>query len=148
MISLALIADAIVGNVQEKAMKLHQGSNAEVIFYSYGIGFFYLLMFLSLDGSLISGYKAFGENAVESYGLAFIFSLTGYFGMQVVSPLILKGFYIHQKHCRNLGISSLTISLQKFREINVFEIKSYFFSIIDAVLGISCLSQQVLKKIP
>ena len=90
MISLALIADAIVGNVQEKAMKLHQGSNAEVIFYSYGIGFFYLLMFLSLDGSLISGYKAFGENAVESYGLAFIFSLTGYFGMQVVSPLILR----------------------------------------------------------
>ena len=88
MISLALIADAIVGNVQEKAMKLHQGSNAEVIFYSYGIGFFYLLMFLSLDGSLISGYKAFGENAVESYGLAFIFSLTGYFGMQVVSPYI------------------------------------------------------------
>ena len=31
MISLALCADAIIGNVQEKAIKSHNASNAEVV---------------------------------------------------------------------------------------------------------------------
>ena len=31
MISLALVADAIIGNVQEKAMKTHNASNEEVV---------------------------------------------------------------------------------------------------------------------
>lgn len=32
LISLALCADAAIGNVQEKAMKLHGGSNSEMVF--------------------------------------------------------------------------------------------------------------------
>jgi adenosine 3'-phospho 5'-phosphosulfate transporter B3 len=39
----ALVADALIGNVQEKAMKEHRSSNTEMVLYSYGIGFFYLL---------------------------------------------------------------------------------------------------------
>lgn len=31
LISLALCADAVIGNVQEKAMKLHNGSNSEMV---------------------------------------------------------------------------------------------------------------------
>ena len=31
MISAALCADAVIGNVQEKAMKAHQASNNEVV---------------------------------------------------------------------------------------------------------------------
>lgn len=31
LISLALCADAIIGNVQEKTMKLHNGSNSEMV---------------------------------------------------------------------------------------------------------------------
>jgi adenosine 3'-phospho 5'-phosphosulfate transporter B3 len=31
MISLALVADAIIGNVQEKAMKGHNASNEEIV---------------------------------------------------------------------------------------------------------------------
>lgn len=31
LISLALCADAAIGNVQEKAMKLHNGSNSEMV---------------------------------------------------------------------------------------------------------------------
>jgi adenosine 3'-phospho 5'-phosphosulfate transporter B3 len=31
MISLALVADAIIGNVQEKAMKAHNASNEEIV---------------------------------------------------------------------------------------------------------------------
>ena len=31
LISLALCADAVIGNVQEKAMKMHRASSAEVV---------------------------------------------------------------------------------------------------------------------
>ena len=31
LISLALCADAAIGNVQEKAMKIHNGSNSEMV---------------------------------------------------------------------------------------------------------------------
>jgi len=47
---LALCADAVIGNVQEKAMKAHKSSNTEVVLYSYGIGFFYILI-----GEIFSG---------------------------------------------------------------------------------------------
>ncbi|KAF3836059.1 hypothetical protein F7725_028617 [Dissostichus mawsoni] len=57
LISLALCADAAIGNVQEKAMKLHNGSNSEM-------------------------------HPVKTYGYAFLFSLTGYFGISFVLALI------------------------------------------------------------
>ncbi|KAJ7395818.1 hypothetical protein BTVI_151141 [Pitangus sulphuratus] len=57
LISLALCADAVIGNVQEKAMKLHNGSNSEM-------------------------------HLVQTYGYAFLFSLTGYFGISFVLALI------------------------------------------------------------
>ncbi|EGW02491.1 Adenosine 3'-phospho 5'-phosphosulfate transporter 2 [Cricetulus griseus] len=57
LISLALCADAVIGNVQEKAMKLHSASNSEM-------------------------------NPVRTYGYAFLFSLTGYFGISFVLALI------------------------------------------------------------
>ncbi len=40
----ALVADAAIGNVQEKQMKLHKASNVEVVFFSYSIGFIYILI--------------------------------------------------------------------------------------------------------
>ena len=43
MVMGALIADAVIGNVQEKAMKQHNSSNTEMVLYSYSIGFFYIL---------------------------------------------------------------------------------------------------------
>ncbi|KAA8580906.1 hypothetical protein FQN60_013864 [Etheostoma spectabile] len=57
LVSLALCADAAIGNVQEKAMKLHNGSNSEM-------------------------------HPVKTYGYAFLFSLTGYFGISFVLALI------------------------------------------------------------
>ena len=38
LISLALCADAIIGNLQEKTLKQYSGSNLEMILYSYSIG--------------------------------------------------------------------------------------------------------------
>lgn len=69
-------------------MKMHQAFNAEVILYSYGIGTLYLLVGLLVSGHLMSGAAAFGDNPLENYGLAFVFSLTGYLGMQVVLSLV------------------------------------------------------------
>ncbi|XP_069776953.1 adenosine 3'-phospho 5'-phosphosulfate transporter 2 isoform X2 [Narcine bancroftii] len=57
LISMALCADAAIGNVQEKAMKLHNGSNSEM-------------------------------HPMQTYGYAFMFSLTGYFGISFVLALI------------------------------------------------------------
>jgi len=39
----ALIADALIGNVQEKAMKQYNSSNTEMVLFSYSIGFVYIL---------------------------------------------------------------------------------------------------------
>uniref|UniRef100_UPI00398EE638 adenosine 3'-phospho 5'-phosphosulfate transporter 2 isoform X2 n=1 Tax=Pristiophorus japonicus TaxID=55135 RepID=UPI00398EE638 len=57
LITMALCADAAIGNVQEKAMKLHNGSNSEM-------------------------------HLMQTYGYAFMFSLTGYFGISFVLALI------------------------------------------------------------
>lgn len=57
MISSALLFDAVIGNVQEKAMREHKAANVEVVLYSYGIGFFYLLVGLLLSGNFLSGLR-------------------------------------------------------------------------------------------
>lgn len=57
IISLALVFDAVIGNVQELAMKKHKASNSEVVFYSYGIGFVYLLVMMVLSGNFMSGFR-------------------------------------------------------------------------------------------
>lgn len=55
MILGALLCDAMIGNVQEKAMRDYNGTSAEVVLYSYGFGFIYLLIILALTGNLING---------------------------------------------------------------------------------------------
>ena len=82
MISAALVADAAIGNMQEKEMKQHKASGAEVIYYSYSIGFVYLFAGLLLADSLFSGAQFFKEEPVRRYGSAFLFSASGYAGMQ------------------------------------------------------------------
>lgn len=49
MVSGALIADAVIGNVQEKAMRENDSSNTEMVLYSYSIGFFYILFWEMFD---------------------------------------------------------------------------------------------------
>lgn len=56
VISLALLCDAVIGNVQEKAMKQFQASNNEVVFYSYAIASIYLLAITSVSGIMINGF--------------------------------------------------------------------------------------------
>lgn len=116
MISTALLFDAIIGNVQEKAMREHKASNVEVVQYSYGIGFVYLLVVLTLTGNLMSGLRFCAtvssqiiqirtwcaliktkcfcfsppplQYPIQTYGYAFLFSLSGYLGIQFVLTLV------------------------------------------------------------
>ncbi|XKL69506.1 hypothetical protein PGB90_007275 [Kerria lacca] len=87
MISCALICDAVIGNAQEKAMKLYKAPNFEIIFYSYFIGVFYLLIGLSINGDILRG-ASFCYQFPIVYFQAFLFSVSGYLGVQVVLTLV------------------------------------------------------------
>lgn len=54
---MALLCDAIIGNVQEKAMKTYNASNTEVVLYSYSIGCVYVFLAMLLTGDLLDGMK-------------------------------------------------------------------------------------------
>ena len=57
LISLALCADAVIGNVQEKALKQYSASNLEMVLFSYFIGLWYILIGLVLSGSLLPAFN-------------------------------------------------------------------------------------------
>lgn len=61
MISLALLCDAIIGNVQEKSIKRYGAHNAEVVLYSYAIGFVYLFIIMLGTGDLMNGLDFFSK---------------------------------------------------------------------------------------
>ncbi|CAB3259651.1 unnamed protein product [Arctia plantaginis] len=88
VISIALLCDAIIGNVQEKAMKQYQASNNEVVFYSYAIGSIYLLFITATSGILLDGFMFCSENPLVVYGNIFLLSLSGYIGLQAVLTLV------------------------------------------------------------
>ncbi|XP_026325113.1 adenosine 3'-phospho 5'-phosphosulfate transporter 2 [Hyposmocoma kahamanoa] len=88
VISMALLCDAVIGNVQEKAMKKYQASNNEVVFYSYAIASMYLFVFTALSGILTSGYTNLADQPITIYINIFLLSLSGYLGLQAVLTLV------------------------------------------------------------
>ncbi len=56
LITLSLCADAIIGNVQEKAMKQYSASTVEIIIFSYSIGILYLLLWTAVSGILVPAF--------------------------------------------------------------------------------------------
>ncbi|KAF5280583.1 hypothetical protein FQR65_LT00336 [Abscondita terminalis] len=88
VISMALLCDAIIGNVQEKNMKNYNASNSEVVLYSYAIGFIYLFVVMFVSGDLFTGVQFCSQHPVQTYGYALLFSLFGYLGIQIVLTLV------------------------------------------------------------
>ncbi|XP_055376963.1 adenosine 3'-phospho 5'-phosphosulfate transporter 2 [Condylostylus longicornis] len=88
MISGALLCDAAIGNVQEKAMRDHKAPSNEVVLYSYGLGFGYLFFIMLISRNLIPSIQFCNKYPKETYGYAFLFSLSGYLGMQFVLSLV------------------------------------------------------------
>lgn len=58
---MALLCDAVIGNVQEKNMKNYGAPNSEVVLYSYGIGFVYIFTLMLISGDFLDGLRFFAE---------------------------------------------------------------------------------------
>uniref|UniRef100_A0A0P4WFY8 Adenosine 3'-phospho 5'-phosphosulfate transporter 2 n=3 Tax=Scylla olivacea TaxID=85551 RepID=A0A0P4WFY8_SCYOL len=54
LVSLALLCDAVIGNVQEGAIKKYSEGATHVVLYSYSIGFFIILAGLVMTNQLLS----------------------------------------------------------------------------------------------
>ncbi len=54
IICSALVADAAIGNYQEKIMKEHHVSNVEIVFYSFIFGFLFVLFGLLISNNFFS----------------------------------------------------------------------------------------------
>ncbi|CAH8583288.1 unnamed protein product [Schistosoma turkestanicum] len=88
LVSLALCCDGALGNFQEIVMKKYLKSNTEILFYSYSVGFCLLASVLTISGNLLPSFYFFNDHALQTYGYGFIFSLSGYFGVQFVLCLV------------------------------------------------------------
>uniref|UniRef100_A0A131XDJ2 Adenosine 3'-phospho 5'-phosphosulfate transporter 2 n=1 Tax=Hyalomma excavatum TaxID=257692 RepID=A0A131XDJ2_9ACAR len=88
MILTALLFDAAIGNMQEKAMTAYGTSNSEIMVFSYSIGSVILFFVLATMQDLTPAVKFFARHPVETYGYAAIFSILGYLGIQLVLTLI------------------------------------------------------------
>lgn len=71
MISMALLCDAVIGNVQEKSMKTFNAPNAEVVLFSYFIGFIYLFVVMLCTGDLTEGLQFFARVKLIQISLSF-----------------------------------------------------------------------------
>ncbi|KAJ1346347.1 flavodoxin-like fold protein, variant 2 [Parelaphostrongylus tenuis] len=88
MISGALLADAVIGNLQEKNMKKYGGSSNEMVLYCYSLGAVYIFAYTIISGEFSSAFEFFLDNPRLTYGYGLIFALLGYFGVNVVLSLI------------------------------------------------------------
>ncbi|KAH3695464.1 adenosine 3'-phospho 5'-phosphosulfate transporter 2-like [Dreissena polymorpha] len=88
LISAALCCDGAIGNIQEKALKQYSAGNSEMVFYSYAIGFVYILFGILVAGDIFTAINVCQKYPMETYGYGLIFSLTGYIGVNIVLGLV------------------------------------------------------------
>ncbi|VIO92558.1 Uncharacterized protein BM_BM4374 [Brugia malayi] len=88
MISIALLFDAIIGNIQEKSLHTYKASNNEMILYSYSIGFIYIMLGLMIYGNFLDGFYFFFTHPLQTYGYVTLFSISGYLGLNAVLSLV------------------------------------------------------------
>ncbi|UJR14987.1 hypothetical protein I4U23_001965 [Adineta vaga] len=88
LVCCALVADAVIGNVQEKALKEYKPSNSEMILFSYSIGAIYLLIFDLFFGSLNDAFWMWWTYPIRSYVFTMFFSFAGYLGVNCVLDLV------------------------------------------------------------
>merc|ERR1712131_169528 len=87
LIVLSLAADAVIGNVQEKAMKQYGANQVEMVLYSYSLGTVYLFFGQVASGNFMPATRYFNEHP-EVYFLQFTFSFFGYVGVQFVLSMV------------------------------------------------------------
>ncbi|KAL7631275.1 UNVERIFIED_CONTAM: hypothetical protein RMT77_018423 [Armadillidium vulgare] len=90
LISSALLCDAVIGNVQEGAMKTYNEKSVAVVFYSYSFGFLLIFLALILSGTFLPAIYFSLKHPWELYGRCVFLSFTGFCGVQAVLLLIKK----------------------------------------------------------
>ncbi|XP_077541370.1 adenosine 3'-phospho 5'-phosphosulfate transporter 2 isoform X2 [Haemaphysalis longicornis] len=88
LIATALLFDAVVGNVQEKAMAIYHTPNSEIMLFSYSIGALLLAVLLAGTQQLLPAVRFCAQHPWETYGYGSVFALLGYLGVQMVLTLI------------------------------------------------------------
>uniref|UniRef100_A0A2K6WGR0 Adenosine 3'-phospho 5'-phosphosulfate transporter 2 n=1 Tax=Onchocerca volvulus TaxID=6282 RepID=A0A2K6WGR0_ONCVO len=88
MISIALLFDALIGNIQEKSLHTYKATNNEMILYSYSIGFIYISLGLMIYGNFLDGFYFFLKHPLQIYGYGILFSISGYLGLNAVLSLV------------------------------------------------------------
>jgi len=86
LISLALFADAFIGNVQEKVLKRFNCTPIEMMFFSKAFGSIYLLVAVLVRGELLPAISFFIENNL--IGAVILFSSIGCVGEVFVMTLV------------------------------------------------------------
>lgn len=130
----ALLMDACIGNVQEKAMKEHSTSNIEIVFFSYSMGVGLLLVLLLCSGELISAFQFCSVHPMETYGYGAVFAIAGYFGVQFVLTLInMTGAFVTVTVTTFRKAVSIILSFMLFAKPFSFQ---YVWSGLMVLLGI------------
>ncbi|KAF2363691.1 UAA transporter [Trinorchestia longiramus] len=88
LVSMSLCCDAIIGNVQEAALKSNKESSARLVFYSYGLGIFIISFFLLASGNLVPGVRFVAEHGWELLPPLLVLSGSGFCGVQAVLALV------------------------------------------------------------
>lgn len=88
LVSLALLCDAVIGNVQEGAIKKYNEGATHVVLYSYSLGFIIILLGLIMSNQLFSAASFATQFPWEVYGRGAVLSLAGFCGVQVVLTLV------------------------------------------------------------
>lgn len=88
LVSCALLCDAVIGNVQEGAMRKYSENTTHVVLYSYSIGFFIILVGLLFSGQMLDAVTFATNHQWEVYGRAVLLSLAGFCGVQAVLTLV------------------------------------------------------------
>eukprot|EP00753_Platysulcus_tardus_P013831 PLAT3871.3.p1 GENE.PLAT3871.3~~PLAT3871.3.p1 ORF type:complete len:258 (+),score=123.25 PLAT3871.3:320-1093(+) len=87
LISGALVADAFIGNYQEKTMKTYGVQSGEMVVLSKVIGFFYLLVVSAALGQLQAGVRALLKQP-ETLPMMLLYSMLGFVGENFVMLLV------------------------------------------------------------
>jgi len=89
LISLALCADAVIGNVQEKVMRVGNVGTVEMVHKSYMIGTVLIFLWTILTGEFGEAFVFCSEHHfADTYFPMTMFALSGYVGVNFVLSLV------------------------------------------------------------
>ncbi|XP_055357034.1 adenosine 3'-phospho 5'-phosphosulfate transporter 2-like [Paramacrobiotus metropolitanus] len=147
LVSLALIADAAIGNIQEKAVRIYHGSTLEVVYFTHLIGGLYILVGLLLSGELFQAFSYCWEHP-KFYAYATLFGITGYVGVQMVLTMVISfGAFIAMSVTTFRKALSIVVSFIAFtKPFTLQYLWAGFIILFGIYLNVYSRNQQEMKS--